>query len=257
MLTFLRHIRKGLLGTGATRKYLVYAAGEVLLVMIGILLALQVNNWNEERQIEVQEIQYLKRLKRDLIQDTLYFNIRIENAKSGIERNTKAIQMAHETQHNLKELQAVLGLHSYYTEHLTIQNGTYIELTNAGNLNIFQNEELKIAIARLYRDSNEAANHIKEFNEFSTTFSVNMWTVAPLVRYYPWYPELFNDEKMFYDSDWSFMNDPSTHEFKMIETNLATYRSKYLTLLPYYHELKSKSKAIIKMIDLELKTRNK
>ena len=62
MLTFFRRIRKGLLGDGATSKYLLYAVGEILLVMIGILLALQVNNWNNERQ------------KRDLETSTLIVN---------------------------------------------------------------------------------------------------------------------------------------------------------------------------------------
>ena len=50
MLRFFRRIRKSLLGSGQTRKYILYALGEVLLVMVGILLALQVNNWNEARK---------------------------------------------------------------------------------------------------------------------------------------------------------------------------------------------------------------
>ena len=50
MLTFLRKIRKSLIGSGGVRKYILYAVGEVLLVMIGILLALQVNNWNENNK---------------------------------------------------------------------------------------------------------------------------------------------------------------------------------------------------------------
>jgi len=47
---------------GATKKYLLYAIGEILLVMIGILLALQVNNWNEERKKNDVEIKLLKEL---------------------------------------------------------------------------------------------------------------------------------------------------------------------------------------------------
>lgn len=48
MLKFFRKIRQGLLTENKISKYLIYAIGEIALVMIGILLALQVNNWNEQ-----------------------------------------------------------------------------------------------------------------------------------------------------------------------------------------------------------------
>ena len=66
MLTFFRRIRKGLLGEGAAYKYLLYAIGEIALVVIGILIALQINNWNEERQDKIDEKQYLQRIIYDL-----------------------------------------------------------------------------------------------------------------------------------------------------------------------------------------------
>ena len=66
MIYFFRRIRQQLLGEGKTGRYLKYALGEILLVMIGILLALQVNNWNEERKQEQVELSVLKELKNDL-----------------------------------------------------------------------------------------------------------------------------------------------------------------------------------------------
>ena len=50
MQTLFRRIRKGFLSDGATSKYLLYAIGEIALVVIGILIALQINNWNEWRK---------------------------------------------------------------------------------------------------------------------------------------------------------------------------------------------------------------
>jgi hypothetical protein len=71
MLTFFRRIRKGLLGEGATSKYLIYAIGEILLVMIGILLALQVNNWNEWRKDRTKEIAIMQSLEENLVSNKL------------------------------------------------------------------------------------------------------------------------------------------------------------------------------------------
>ena len=50
MLTTFRKIRKSLLGSGQASRYLLYAIGEITLVVIGILIALQVNNWNESKK---------------------------------------------------------------------------------------------------------------------------------------------------------------------------------------------------------------
>ena len=72
MLTFLRKIRKSLIESGSTRKYLIYAIGEILLVMIGILLALQVNSWNSHRTDRILEVQYLNNMLVDLSYDELH-----------------------------------------------------------------------------------------------------------------------------------------------------------------------------------------
>jgi hypothetical protein len=55
MLQFFRKIRYDLINNNKTGKYLKYAIGEILLVPIGILLALQVNNWNENRKMQMRK----------------------------------------------------------------------------------------------------------------------------------------------------------------------------------------------------------
>jgi hypothetical protein len=66
MLKFLRTIRKKLIDEDNVRRYLLYAIGEILLVVIGILIALQVNTWNENRKIANEEQAILVRLLEDL-----------------------------------------------------------------------------------------------------------------------------------------------------------------------------------------------
>ena len=70
MLRFFRHIRKKLILQENVKKYIFYALGEILLVMIGILLALQVNNWNQERIEDELLWGYLQNIRTN-IQDDL------------------------------------------------------------------------------------------------------------------------------------------------------------------------------------------
>lgn len=65
-LSFLRKIRRSLIESGSAQKYLLYAIGEITLVVIGILIALQINNWNEGTKDRVKEIKILKEIKSNL-----------------------------------------------------------------------------------------------------------------------------------------------------------------------------------------------
>ena len=71
MIAFFRKIRKSLLGSGRAGRYLPYAIGEIVLVMIGILLALQVNTWNENRVAKIALRKSLESLISDLESDAM------------------------------------------------------------------------------------------------------------------------------------------------------------------------------------------
>ena len=71
MIKFFRNIRQNLLNEGKTTKYLKYAIGEIVLVVIGILIALQINNWNINRLNIEKENRYLNEIKNNLNSDLL------------------------------------------------------------------------------------------------------------------------------------------------------------------------------------------
>ncbi len=87
MIKFFRKIRQNLLNEGKTARYFKYAIGEILLVVIGILIALQLNNWNERRKLEIEEIKMLKNLQLNLQADIESF----ENAKTVHSTTAKSI----------------------------------------------------------------------------------------------------------------------------------------------------------------------
>src|SRR6056300_1110140 len=62
MIKFFRRIRFDLMNNNKTGKYFKYAIGEILLVVIGILIALQINNWNENQKDRIIEKEMLTEL---------------------------------------------------------------------------------------------------------------------------------------------------------------------------------------------------
>ncbi|MDG1527624.1 MAG: DUF6090 family protein [Polaribacter sp.] len=68
MIKFFRHIRKSLLMKNNTSKYFKYAIGEIVLVVIGILIALSINNWNQNRLDKIKSEEYHQRIVEDLDQ---------------------------------------------------------------------------------------------------------------------------------------------------------------------------------------------
>lgn len=67
MIQIFRKIRQKLLSENRVTRYLIYSLGEIVLVMVGILLALQVNNWNEELKIRIADQRILQNLQTELV----------------------------------------------------------------------------------------------------------------------------------------------------------------------------------------------
>ena len=88
MIKFFRKIRQQLLNANKFSKYLLYAVGEIILVMIGILLALQVNNWNEHQKELKQEKVIMFNLNNEFIKNNKLLNehrIQYQVAKKSID----------------------------------------------------------------------------------------------------------------------------------------------------------------------------
>ena len=84
MIKFFRKIRYNLLETGKTSKYLKYAIGEIILVVIGILIALQINNWNEFNKERENEKIILNEIRENLKFDLKDFESNIANLQNKI-----------------------------------------------------------------------------------------------------------------------------------------------------------------------------
>lgn len=164
MFRFFRQIRRQIVNEGRLRKYIFYAIGEIVLVVVGILIALQINNSNELRLQRQSEISYLRNLKVDLqinVQELDKFitarNGRIKSARKMIEyfEGAPLDDLEDFNYHNI---------HVQLWQKFYQNNNTFQELVNSGNLGIISNNEIKnelMDLELLYKKMKSNEDHMR------------------------------------------------------------------------------------------------
>jgi hypothetical protein len=148
MIKFFSKIRRNLLDGGKNGRYLKYAIGEIFLVMIGILLALQVNNWNEKRKSKKNECTLLTELHKSVKED-------IKNITEIINRNQSYMSSAHIVLNAIENNQSFndsISDHlqrSFKVWRIYIKTSAYDNLKEYG-LHVIENERTRNSIISAY-----------------------------------------------------------------------------------------------------------
>ena len=142
MLKFFRRVRKNLLSENKTSKYTVYAIGEIFLVVVGILIALQINNWNEVKKEQALTNKYLSGFVSDLEKDrTQLDNLIAVRKKQSV--NVKALlKMIESNEYNLDEFYN----HYYFIfpfYRFVPNSNTLEEVLNSSHLRFITDEDIK------------------------------------------------------------------------------------------------------------------
>jgi uncharacterized membrane protein YgaE (UPF0421/DUF939 family) len=156
MIKLFRNIRQNLLVEGKTTKYFKYAIGEIILVVIGILIALSINNWNENRKTNIKSYAYLQRLNEDVENVLKTVNQSLSDTERK-QKNSILVLEALESNElpNSKQNDFSRYLKEYYQFQITIQDmNTFNEMMSSGDLNLIKNQWLRNAFSNLstYRD---------------------------------------------------------------------------------------------------------
>ena len=132
-------------------KYLIYAIGEIVLVVIGILLALSVNTWNETRKQDIVEKEFINGIKIDLAQDKDYINLIIKQS----ERKDSLYNIFSRDIHHMYDTNRTLLdslLRDYFTSQRTFYpiSGSFQSAISGNEISKFKNKDFSNTVTKLY-----------------------------------------------------------------------------------------------------------
>ena len=144
MIKFFRKIRQNLLMENKTGKYLKYAIGEIFLVVFGILIALNINSWNQKRLDRQEEKEILSNLKEDYKNAAEEFKIlnSIRSSFISAAKDITLINVEEIEQYPEKYLDSLFGW-TLYAPTFNNESGSLSVLLNTGKINLITNIELR------------------------------------------------------------------------------------------------------------------
>ncbi|MCB0662285.1 MAG: hypothetical protein KDC24_06075 [Saprospiraceae bacterium] len=149
MLKFFRNIRQSLLDQHRIGKYLVYASGEILLVVLGILIALFINNWNDKRKNQQTASEYYCKLVDDFELDQKNIAKLYQESEEKIRISKNILLELPNTQKD-KEYFINEYIKAYRTNAFVPSKATITDILSTGKLHLLTNDSLKNRLIRYY-----------------------------------------------------------------------------------------------------------
>lgn len=156
MIKFFRNIRQKMLTENKFSKYLIYAIGEIILVVIGILIALSINNWNQNRINTDKQQDYLIGLKNDLEKQITSFNSSFRFYELIIGKG-ESVLVDFSSIGKLTEIDSINSKLSFlmYTRSYPEITTTFNELNSSGQLNLIKEKSLRSQVIKYYQNSED------------------------------------------------------------------------------------------------------
>ncbi len=163
--------------TGKTGRYFKYALGEIILVVIGILIALQINNWNEDRKAKLQGDVYIGEIYKDLEKDILVLNQVVERLKEQSLSAERLLEVFESPNKTISDTLLFSNDFSLSSWPLVVDrdNNTFIELVTVGKGNVINDNVLIEKLHDFYKHYDAS---ILNFNEFPKEVRFNKRAIS-------------------------------------------------------------------------------
>jgi tetratricopeptide (TPR) repeat protein len=244
MIKFFRKIRQRLLSENKFSKYLIYAIGEIILVVIGILIALQINNWNESRKKEQVEKQVLKSLFQEVEKDRIMLKEIDYQYKNDLRSLTYFRNLIWQEKHSMEDALSLNEFQGIAFRDVNPNRITYDEMISTGKIYYLSNQTLVNEIINYYE---VIESYIYELRQSRVEFRSNFYDVSSMADY--WLTVYDNDNK---ELAYHFANNQNTETYKQLKiiSNWSIVNIQYSK--NSIANLYSKASQLQKLIDKEL-----
>ncbi|RIA09060.1 hypothetical protein OE09_0888 [Flavobacteriaceae bacterium MAR_2010_72] len=204
MIKFFRHIRQRLLSENKFRKYLLYALGEIILVMIGILLAFQVSSWKEQRDNKKLELQMMADLNSEFRNNLTKIKASI-NQYEGTEQAIRLLMSKMKASPEvLKHINSdsLIAIAIDVFDYRPTQN-TLTEILSTGNLKLISKDSLKYKLLDWSAELNEINEAWLTLDDFNQRMVIPYLTENASMRNIDKYSLMAWEEKSKFEIDYN------------------------------------------------------
>jgi len=258
MIPFFRKIRKKMADDNKPIKYMRYAIGEIVLVVIGILIALQINNWNEKRKNNATQIKYLEGLFLNIEEDieALNFNHSMVYKKmKSITYISNRFYEENETKNDSLLIDHILNMWS--VELYSNQSFVFDGIKTSGKLNLISSDDLLFNILDYYHQSTEIIKkqeiHNTNINQLllEPNFS-NKIEMNSIIE--PRFDEYLRSKVGDFDASF-FSQDPESSEVKNFRNTLSGIKGLLAFNLSLLSNLRVKARTLKADLESYLKSK--
>jgi hypothetical protein len=249
MISLFRKIRQNLLTQNRVTRYLAYALGEILLVVIGILFALSINTWNENRKQNELKMVYISRLISDIQQDTLKIQLlkkQLEDSQEIIKNTINILNSEADIDEIFQSMKSYFDKGWMVRSFLTSDN-TYLDLEQTGNMGILKNS-VKVEDIIQYYTFIRSSKEIDQGNrEWLTPLDHGITEKTPALELDPTTQGLFKTKD-------TLVNVEKILAYKeLLERGAAAHYYYNQSLLNSLTAIEKNAKILIQTLDSELK----
>ena len=222
MIKFFRKIRQNMITQNKVSNYLLYAIGEIALVVIGIMIALTINNWNDEKNNEASELIYYCRILEDFELDKQLIDVLKVKADYRIESSKKVLldlDSGTNEKHDIIN-QFILATRSEVYEP---RNATFKDLISSGNLKLLNDITLKNSLIQYYSELENKKLQLKQNRDEITKkiFDlVNTNVEIGAIQEFEYVHQLLGSEILQILPDYDWTKDKNSEYYKRLQLTL-------------------------------------